>query len=111
MARRPFRQQWEAIMNTHTLTRHRDIRDWVDTHRGRPAIRRVHNRFGEAESRLELTFSTPKAAPVQGMPSIDDGLSPVSWTAWLAELDRRQLALRVSERRDDFELIDRAGLN
>jgi hypothetical protein len=97
--------------NTHTLTRHRDIQNWVHDHRGSPAIRRVLNRFGEMEARLELTFSTPKARPADGMPRVDDGLSPVSWSAWLAELDRRQLALRVGERRDEFELIERKELN
>jgi hypothetical protein len=34
---------------------------------------------------------------------------PVSWTAWLAELDRRHLALRVSDR--DFEFVERRELN
>jgi hypothetical protein len=99
-------------MNTHTLTRHRDIQNWVSDHRGRPAIRRIPNRFGEMESRLELTFSAPKAQPEQGMPRVDDGYSPVSWTAWLAEFDRRQLALRVSDRQSpDFELVARNDLN
>jgi hypothetical protein len=98
-------------MNMHTLTRHRDIQNWVSDHRGMPAIRRVRNRFGGTESRLELTFSTPKAKPENGMPGVDDGLSPVSWTAWLAELDRRKLALKVSDRTSpDFEFVDRKEL-
>jgi hypothetical protein len=33
----------------------------------------------------------------------------VSWTAWLAELDRQQLALRVVD--EDFEFVDRKDLN
>jgi hypothetical protein len=46
------------------------------------------------------------------MPRVDDGLSPISWTAWLAELDRRQLALRVSDQQDpNFELVERKELN
>lgn len=98
-------------MNTHTLTRHHDIRTWVIDHHGTPAIRRVLNRFGKTEAQLELTFTAPKARPQQGMPSIDDGLSPCSWAAWLAELDRRHLALRVDDRRPDFELVSRSDLN
>lgn len=99
-------------MNAHTLTRHRDIQTWVSDHRGTPAIRRLPNRFGRVESRLELTFRAPKAAPQAGMPCVDDGLSPVSWAAWLAELDRRQLALRVSDRQEpSFEFVPRRDLN
>ena len=99
-------------MNMHTLTRHRDIQNWVTGHRGTPAIRRVMNRFGGIEAKLELAFSTPKAKPEQGMPRVDDGVSPVSWTAWLAELDRRQLALRVTDRNDpDFEFVALKDLN
>lgn len=99
-------------MNIHTLTRHRDIQSWVTEHHGTPAIRRIHNRFGRPESRLTLTFAAPKAPPEHGMPQVDDGLSPVSWTAWLAELDRRHLALRVSDRQDpDFEFVERKELN
>ena len=99
-------------MNTHTLVRHRDIQNWVSDRRGSPAIRRILNRFGEAEAKLELTFSAPKAKPERGMPRVDDGLMPVSWNAWLAELDRRHLALKVSDREDvDFEFIERRELN
>ena len=57
-----------------------------------------------------MTFAAPKAKPVAGMPQVDDGPSPCSWTAWLAELDRRQLALCVNDR-DDFELVERSQLN
>jgi hypothetical protein len=99
-------------VNTHTLTRHRDIQNWVSDRRGSPAIRRILNRFGEAQAKLELTFSAPKAKPEHGMPRVDDGLMPVSWNAWLAELDRRHLALRVSDREDaDFEFVERKELN
>jgi hypothetical protein len=41
------------------------------------------------------------------MDSQDDGMSPCSWTAWLAELDRQQLALQVDMTADDFELVQR----
>lgn len=99
-------------MNTHTLTRHRDIQSWVSNRHGQPALRRVPNRFGQMEARLALTFKTPKAPPVGGMPQSDDGLSPCSWTAWLAELDRRHLALKVSDLSDaDFEFVERKTLN
>ena len=37
---------------------------------------------------------------------------PVSWSAWLAELDRRHLALKVSDRQSpDFEFVERKDLN
>ena len=99
-------------MHTHMLIHHHEIRIWAANHHGTPAIRRGHNRFGQPESRLALTFVTPKAAPEAGMPQVDDGLSPVSWTAWLAELDRRQLALRVSDRANpDFEFVVRRDVN
>ena len=99
-------------MNRHTLTRHRDIREWVSDRRGKPAIRHEHDRFGSMRARLELIFSTPRA-PVPGtMPRVDDGVSPVSWTAWLAELDRRQLALRVADlETTEFELVPRKDIN
>ncbi len=99
-------------MHTQTLTRHRDIQAWVSGHRGTPAIRRVPNRFGEMRAELELTFRAPSAWSAEGMPRVDDGLSPVSWTAWLAELDRRQLALRILDRQTPaFELVPRSELN
>ena len=98
-------------MNTHTLTRHRDIQNWVIDHKGSPAIRRVPNRFGEVEARLALNFSMRRPMPT-AMPGVDDGLSPCSWTAWLAELDRRQLALKVTDwKKPDFEFVERADLN
>jgi hypothetical protein len=46
------------------------------------------------------------------MPATDQGASPVSWSAWLAELDRQQLALRVSEDGEtDYEFVERKTLN
>jgi hypothetical protein len=77
---------------------------------GAPAIKRLPNRFGATEAKLALTFHSPKAKPVQGMPQVDDGLSPCSWTAWLAEFDRQHLAMRVSDTAD-FELIERRELH
>jgi hypothetical protein len=39
-------------------------------------------------------------------------MSPVSWTAWLAELDRQNLALRVTgEKQPSYEFIERRELN
>ena len=96
--------------HSHTLTRHRDIQAWVSERRGLPAMVRAHNRFGELRARLALKFNRP--ARPDGMPAVDQGASPVSWTAWLAELDRQQLALRVSEEGDlDYELVERKTLN
>lgn len=92
----------------HTLTRHRDIQNWVTDRQGIPAIARVRNRFGEEHAQLRLSFQKlRKAEPA----SQDDGMSPCSWTAWLAELDRQQLALQVDPAADDFELVGRSAAN
>jgi hypothetical protein len=96
---------------THTLTRHRDIQNWVAEHEGLPAIRRVVNDFGELRSRLALRFSKRRSAPV-ATPGQDDGISPCSWSAWLAELDRQHLALRVlDQNQPDFEFVERKEFN
>lgn len=95
------------MQNTHTLTRHRDIQNWVNDRHGTPAIRRQPNTMGEIRSRLAIRF-TRSPAP-EGAPSIDDGIMPVSWSAWLAELDRQQLAVRVNE--SEFEFVERKELN
>jgi hypothetical protein len=95
----------------HTLTRHRDIQNWVASRRGLPAIRRVPNEYGEVKARLTLSFSRPSHRVVS-TPSQDDGITPVSWTAWLAELDRQQLALKVNDQDlTTFELVERRDLN
>lgn len=87
-----------------TLTRHSEIQNWVANRHGVPAISRVRNRLGEEQALLRLSFDKPDRA----RPEIqDDGMSPCSWTAWLAELDRQQLALRVDPAADGFELVDR----
>ena len=77
------------MTQAHMLTRHRDIRNWVIDRRGTPAIARVRNHFGEERSQLKLRF----AHDDEGRE--DTGMSPCSWSAWFAELDRQQLALRV----------------
>ena len=97
------------MTHAHTLTRHRDIQAWVSDRKGLPAMVRAHNSFGEMRSRLALRFEA--MGRPQGMPKVDQGAMPVSWTAWLAELDRQQLALRVSDDGEDYELIERKSLN
>lgn len=98
-------------MHTHTLVRHADIQNWVSARMGHPAISRVPDRTGEMKSRLMLNFTLRRRSPTEA-PSQDDGMSPVSWTAWLAELDRQNLALRVTgENQPSYEFIERRELN
>jgi hypothetical protein len=92
----------------HTLTRHRDIQNWVSDRHGIPAIARVRNQFGEERAQLRLSFQKRNKRQIE---SQDDGMSPCSWTAWLAELDRQQLALKVDPAADDFELVERREAN
>ena len=97
-------------MHTHTLTKHHDIQNWVSAKHGLPAIRRIPDKSGAVRARLTLNFERHKA--LTETPSQDDGISPVSWTAWLAELDRQNLALRVYDKKAPaFELIDRHDTN
>ena len=66
-------------------------------------------RYGGADGEIfhSIFYGRPR-----GMPGVDQGASPVSWTAWLAELDRQQLALRVSDGTEtEYELIERKSLN
>ena len=94
---------------THTLTRHRDIQAWVAEHKGLPAIRRMPDKFGEIRSRLTLRFSPPAT---DSIPALDEGLSPVSWAAWLAELDRQRLALKITDQdKPAFEFVELEELN
>ena len=93
----------------HTLTRHRDIQNWVTDRQGIPAIVRVRNRFGEEHAQLKLSFQKREKRQIE---SQDDGMSPCSWTAWLAELDRQQLALQIDAAADDdFALVERGQAN
>lgn len=89
----------------HTLVRHQDIQNWVNARRGMPAIHRNAG-DGSEHPRLALRFASMARRPA-AMPGIDDGVSPVSWKAWLAELDRQNLALRVSAQSPDFEFVER----
>jgi hypothetical protein len=93
---------------THTLTRHKDIQNWVAGRKGLPAIRRIPDQLGVMRSRLCLSFAH-RTRPNED-PSTSDGMTPVSWTAWLAELDRQHLALRVSQD-EEFEFVERKELN
>ena len=89
---------------THTVTRHSDIQSWVTDRHGTPAVARIRNRYGEEKAKLLLRFVRSQGG------TVDDGMSPCSWTAWLAELDRQQLALMV-EPNGRFELVPRAQMN
>lgn len=98
-------------MNTHTLVRHTDIQKWVSARKGMPAISRVPDKMGMMKAKLALSFGLEHAKPTE-TPSQDDGMTPVSWTAWLAELDRQNLALRVTgEKPPSYEFIERRELN
>jgi hypothetical protein len=92
------------MSEAHMLTRHRDIQNWVSDRMGRPAIARVRDRFGEARAQLKLRFAHANEGEE------DTEMSPCSWTAWLAELDRQQLALRV-EPSGDCALVARQVMN
>ena len=92
------------MQHTQTLIHHSDIQNWVTARRGMPAFSRI---AGQARARLALTFGGGHARPTT-TPALDDGVSPVSWKAWLAELDRQRLALKVSNQKDpDFEFVER----
>jgi hypothetical protein len=96
--------------HAHTLTRHRDIQAWVSNRHGMPAMISAHNLAGEIRARLALRFDGSDKP--KGMPQVDQGVSPVSWTAWLAELDRQHLALSVSpDGETDYEFVERKTLN
>lgn len=90
------------------LTGHRDIQNWVTDRNGVPAITRLRNRFGEDRAQLKLSF---RHASKSGTPSLDDEMSPCSWTAWLAELDRQQLALSVEPDATQFDFVERGTRN
>jgi hypothetical protein len=95
--------------HTHTLIQHRDIQNWVTARHGMPAIARVPNSVGEMRARLALKFARRSKPPA--MPETNDGMSPVSWNTWLAELDRQHLALKVSSQSNpDFEFVERQDM-
>jgi hypothetical protein len=96
-------------MNTHTLIEHGEIQKWVSKQQGQPALSRFADTTGRMHARLAINFARKRARPTS-TPLQDDGMAPCSWTAWLAELDRQNLALRVRGE-DDFEFVDRRALN
>lgn len=98
------------MKNPHTLIRHRDIQNWVNGNSGSPAIVRVHDKLGAVKSQLRLSFER-RARDRTDPGTPEDGVTPVSWTAWLAELDRQQLALKVSSNETDFEFVERRHAN
>ena len=96
---------------SHTLTHHRDIQNWVTARHGMPAITREADMRGGIRQRLALSFGK-RGRPVGHAPDMDDGIAPVSWSAWLAELDRQHLALKVSNQKTpDFEFVERQELS
>ena len=98
----------KATIDGRMLVAHHDIQSWVSSHNGMPAMHRVPNQFGGAKAQLSLRFRGPEAPEL--MPTIDDGSAPCSWNAWLAELDRQELAVRItSPQGPDYQLVPRSG--
>lgn len=83
-------------MQDKTLTGHRDIRSWAEARHAQPALALGHSRNGELRRRLALRFAMSAPSPATAAPE-SEGMAPCSWTAWLAELDRQNLALRVRD--------------
>ena len=81
------------MTDAHTLTRHRDIQNWVAERHGLPAMTQAPNSFGEMRARLALRFDRP-ARPVD-MPATDQGVSPVSWNAWRTSSNPPGLAMKT----------------
>lgn len=77
------------------LTGHRDIRNWAEARSARPALALNLSRSGELRRKLALRFAERLQSPPIAPES--EGMTPCSWTAWLAELDRQNLALRVRD--------------
>ncbi len=96
-------------MRTRTLTTHSAIRNWVESRKGHPALGLVRDRIGQLRPRLSLNFQHPELSDVS--PSVDDGVSPCSWNAWLAELDRQNLALKVSDTASGVEFVERGAMH
>jgi len=88
----------------HMLTRHQDIQNWVNSRQGMPAIARIRNPLGEEKAQLRLRFTRGDDG------RLDGEMSPCSWSAWLAELDRQQLALQIDDD-GDFSLVPRQSMN
>lgn len=89
------------MFNSHFLTAHHDIRAWVLEQHGCPAIALTRDRDGAEKAQLRLKF-----VRYGDEEALDGQTTPCSWTAWLAELDRQQLALRVDPS-GDYALVPR----
>ncbi len=83
-------------MQDRMLTGHRDIRRWAEARRAQPALALALGRNGELRRRLALRFSMQAPSPTDPAAE-NEGMTPCSWTAWLAELDRQNLALKVRD--------------
>ncbi|GHA24275.1 hypothetical protein GCM10007989_19930 [Devosia pacifica] len=101
--------EFNSTRHTRTLVNHRDIQNWVADRKGTPAIARVRDRFGSQRSKLCLKFGQ---TPIKRQVNVDDGMSPCSWTVWLAELDRQNLALEITPGSDgNYQFVERSRLN
>ena len=97
-------------MQTHTLVHHRDIQNWVSARKGQPAFKQVLDPFGQPNASLDLAFGHEET--LADTPGVDSGMSPCSWTAWLAELDRQRLALKVADGNTPiYEFVPRGRQN
>ena len=55
------------MKQTHMLTRHRDIQNWVTDRSGRPAIARVRDRFGEERAQLKEAMNQVQVPKTMGI--------------------------------------------
>ena len=80
------------------LTKHQDIRQWVEARAGNPMLAEMPDGMGGTRSLLQLTFGQEalNADENQG-PDRPGGLELVSWDDWFAALDANNLALMVSD--------------
>jgi hypothetical protein len=90
-----------AMFRGQFLTAHSAIQSWVADQNGCPAVARVRDHYGDEKAQLRLKFMR-----FGDEEALDGETSPCSWKAWLAELDRQQLALKI-EPTGDFSLVPR----
>ena len=84
---------------TMILSSHSQIRTWVGHRHGHPAVASLRDRTGKVRHDLRLAFSTGSN---RAFSALDDAsMSPCSWTAWLAEFDRRWGAIEVPDSDQD----------
>lgn len=89
------------MLISQLLTTHSAIQSWVADQKGCPAIARVRDHYGVEKPQLRLKFTR-----FGDEEALDGETSPCSWTAWLAELDRQHLALKI-EPSGDFSFVPR----